>query len=116
VSEKRLQAWRLGHRAEAYTTLILRCRGYRLLATRWKSPFGEIDLIMRRGETICFIEVKARAQVDAGLESLRPQQCERIRRAAQLWLSQQRESTLQPVRFDLMVISGWRWQHVRNAF
>jgi len=64
----RQKAWRYGQAAEAICTLSLRLRGYRILARRFKTPLGEIDIIARRGNRIAFIEVKARQD----LEQARP--------------------------------------------
>ena len=44
----------------------LQNRGMVLLARRYRSPFGEIDLVMRDGETLVFVEVKARSKGRAG--------------------------------------------------
>ena len=56
-----------GRWAELVALWALRCKGYRLLAHRYKSHAGEIDLIMRKGEVTAFIEVKARATRDAAI-------------------------------------------------
>ena len=60
MSKTREQAERHGRTAETIALWYLRCKGYRLLTQRFKSPMGEVDLIMRKGETTVFVEVKAR--------------------------------------------------------
>ena len=66
----RKRAERGGHLAELAALWAMRCKGYRLLASRYKTPMGEIDLIMRRGNVTCFIEVKKRASDDAAIFSV----------------------------------------------
>ncbi len=62
MSRTREKAEKRGHFAELVALTYLRLKGYRLLAQRFKSPQGEVDLIMRRRDVTAFIEVKARAQ------------------------------------------------------
>jgi putative endonuclease len=50
-----------GRRAETIAAWWLRLHGWRILAKRARVPGGEIDLIARRGRTLAFVEVKARA-------------------------------------------------------
>jgi hypothetical protein len=56
---RRREGW--GRKAESLAAFALRLKGYRVLAGRLRTPAGEIDLIVRRGATIAFVEVKARA-------------------------------------------------------
>ena len=69
---RRKRAERHGHWAEAMAIAALSLKGYRLLARRFKTPHGEIDLIMRRGRATVFIEVKQRADLDSALLSVSP--------------------------------------------
>ena len=70
ASERRRAAYRHGHLAEAAALLLLLAKGFRPLARRYKTPLGEIDLIVKRGRTIAFVEVKARALERDALESV----------------------------------------------
>jgi putative endonuclease len=91
--------------------------GYRVHERRWRSPYGEIDVIARRGRTICFIEVKARTNVEEALFALQPRQQQRILRAARAYLAAHPKSAGLEIRFDLMVVAGYRWpRHLRHAF
>ncbi|MFW5833612.1 MAG: YraN family protein, partial [Pseudomonadota bacterium] len=52
---------RRGHDAEARAAWWLRLKGFRILACRYRTPVGEIDLVARRGRLLVFVEVKYRA-------------------------------------------------------
>ncbi|MGQ0559662.1 MAG: YraN family protein [Sphingosinicella sp.] len=57
----RQRAERGGRRAERIAAWWLRLKGWRILAVRSRTSVGEIDLVARRGRTLAFVEVKARA-------------------------------------------------------
>ncbi len=75
-----------GRRAEIISAWLLRLKGYRILAQRFKTPVGEIDLIAKRASIIAFVEVKARPSAAAAMESVSARQRRRIARAALLFL------------------------------
>lgn len=79
---KRLAAERRGHRGEAVAALWLRLHGWRILARRLRTPVGEIDLVARRGRTVAFVEVKARATVAEADLSLDRNRLRRVAAAA----------------------------------
>ena len=62
-------------------------KGYRILARRVRTPYGEVDLIAVRGRRIAFVEVKRRATRLECEAALTPRQAGRIARAAEFWLS-----------------------------
>ena len=83
-------AWRhfgLGISAESRAAAWLIAHGYRILARRWKSPLGEIDIIAARRHLLIFVEVKARATLDDAAESVTERQKQRIAAAAEIWLA-----------------------------
>ena len=86
-ARSRQAAYRYGHVAEAAAALLLMAKGFRLLARRYKTPLGEIDLIAKRGKRIVFVEVKARPTFDEALDSVGPESERRITDAADLWLA-----------------------------
>ncbi len=94
-----------GRRAEWIAIWWLRLKGYRVLAQRTKTPVGEIDLILRRRDLICFVEVKARARIDDALSSLTQSQCRRIERAAEYWTRNRADMRALDHRFDLVAIA-----------
>lgn len=117
MAEPRRGAERRGRLAEIAALWSLRLKGYRLLAHRYRSPMGEIDLIMRRGEVTAFIEVKQRATTEASLESVTPHQARRIAAAASSWMGRDPRAAKQFCRFDIVAVSPYHWpRHIENAF
>ena len=114
---KRLAAFRLGVSAESVAAVFLGAKGYRTIARRWKSPVGEIDLVIKRGGLIVFVEVKARKDFDQAAESVLVRQRRRIVAAAQAWLAAHPEHAGYDKRFDAVLVSPGRMpQHVVAAF
>ena len=96
--------------AELYAALFLICKGYRILAWRYKTPLGEIDLVASRGKMRVFIEVKARAGRKGGLDAVTLSSWQRIARAAQHFQVRHRNRAgSHPYwRYDLVVVTPWR--------
>jgi len=82
----RREAETRGRRAERVAALWLRLKGYRVLGRRVKTPLGEVDLIVRRGKALAFVEVKARDDDIGADAALGPGQVRRVGRAANLLL------------------------------
>ncbi len=80
---KRQRAERGGRRAEALAALWLRLKGWTVLARRARTPLGEVDLVVRRGRTLAFVEVKARASQAEAERSLDDFRLRRVAAAAQ---------------------------------
>ena len=114
---KRQAAFKLGVSAEARAALLLAAKGYRELARRWKSPVGEVDLVVRRGRTLVFVEVKARPRIDDAAWSVLTRQKRRIVAAAEAWLAAHPEHAGYDIRFDaVLVVPGRLPQHLVAAF
>lgn len=114
---RRRAAYRSGHSGERLAALRLMLTGYRILARRYRTKVGEIDLIARRGGVVAFIEVKRRGELTQGLEAVTPQARMRIRRAAELYLRRNPALAERALRFDVMVITPWAWpRHIVDAW
>jgi len=106
-----------GRRAEIMSAWLLRLKGYRVLAQRFKTPVGEIDLIARRASVIAFIEVKARPSAAAALESVSARQRRRIARAALMFLQKRPDLAADQMRFDLILVTpGQLPRHIVDAW
>ncbi len=114
---RRRDAERRGRRAEAIAAWYLRAKFYRILARRYRTPLGEIDLIARRGRTVVFVEVKSRPTGEAGLEAVTAKSRQRIARAAALWLAAHPAAAGLDQRFDVIVAApGRRPRHHAGIF
>ncbi|WP_167391576.1 YraN family protein [Mesorhizobium temperatum] len=113
----RQQAYWRGHRSEWLAAAALMVKGYRILARRHRTRFGEIDLIARRGDLVLIVEVKARRTLMEAMEAIAYESERRIESAADLWLSRQSDYGKLSVRFDMVAVLPWRWPvHVENVF
>lgn len=98
------------HWAEETARAYLEERGYHLVAANWVARGGELDLVMRRGELLVFIEVRQRRSDRFGTpaETLDPRKLARLRRTATEYLLRHHRTTDLPVRFDAVLVSGTR--------
>ena len=111
------QAWAWGLLAERICVWILRLKGYRILAQRFKTHVGEIDIVAQKGNLVSFIEVKARPNQRIGLECISSKQQQRIYHAAQIFLSKSLKKDFDRFRFDVMVVVPWCWPyHLKDAW
>ncbi|MBR0715256.1 YraN family protein [Bradyrhizobium liaoningense] len=117
ASPERVAAFRTGLSAESRAAAYLLAKGYRILARRYRTPHGEIDIVARRRDLIAFIEVKARASLDDAAYAVTPRQQQRIVNAAQGWLAAHPEHAEFELRFDAMLIAPRRLpRHLLAAF
>jgi len=95
----------LGRLGEGLACRELERRGYRILARRFRTRFGEIDVVAREGPTIVFVEVKARrgGAFGGGAVAVTPGKQRRITRLAEEYLLRARLRDV-PVRFDVVVV------------
>ena len=114
--QRRRLAWRFGRLGEALCAWRLRLCGWRLLARDVRTPVGELDLVVRRGRMLAFVEVKARS--DAGVnEPLTAHQRRRIVRAAAAYLAARPDLAGLDIRFDVMLVGRARLpRHLPAAF
>lgn len=105
---ERLAAFRLGLSAESRAALLLMAKGYRIAARRWKTPFGEIDIVARRRRALVFVEVKARGRADEAAEAVTERAKRRIIAAAELWLAHRPDDAHRDIRFDVILVTPGR--------
>lgn len=117
TTDKRRRRVRFGRFAETLCAWHLRLRGYRILARRFRTPLGEIDIVARRGGLVAFIEVKARRDLVQASESLSARQRHRITRAAAMYMQKQPPLQELDQRFDVMLVAPWSApRHVIDAW
>ncbi len=104
-------AFRTGISAESRAAAFLIAKGFRILARRWRSPVGEIDIIARRRSLLVFVEVKARERLDDAAWSVTERQRRRIIAAAEAWLAQHADDRIRDIRLDVMLVAPGRIPH-----
>jgi putative endonuclease len=109
--ENRRVAFRTGISAESRAAAFLIAKGFRILARRWKSPVGEIDIVARRRRLLVFVEVKARHDLDDAAWSVTERQRGRIVAAADAWLARYPDDRIRDIRFDAMLVAPGRIPH-----
>ena len=114
---ERQVAFRLGLSAESRAAAYLIAKGYRIVARRWRSGVGEIDIVARRRGTLVFVEVKARAKLDDAAEAVIVPQRRRIIAAAEAWLAEHPDDGNSDMRFDAVLVApGKMPRHIEAAF
>ncbi len=105
-----------GRWAELVATALLLAKGYRILARRHVTPYGEVDIIASRRDRIAFIEVKHRATRADAEAALTPAQGDRIARAADYWLSRHPTYLDRQIGLDAILVTARGWpRHIPNA-
>ena len=110
-------AFRTGISAESRAAAFLIAKGFRILARRWRSPVGEIDIIARRRSLLVFVEVKARADAEFGTaaEAVTAWKQRRLTRMARDYLT--REHIVdRPCRFDVVTVMFDRIEPVIEVY
>lgn len=111
----------LGHHAGAAAEDIVcrhyEARGLTLAHRRWRCKAGEIDLVLRDGEAVVFVEVKLAATHARAAEKLGPRQIARLFDAVEVFLGGEPAGALTEIRFDVALVdSGGRVEIRENAF
>lgn len=113
----RLEAERAGRWAEWLAAWRLRLAGYRVLTRNFRSPAGEIDLVVRRRRTVVFVEVKTRGTLADAAEAIRSGQQRRIRNAATAFLARHPHLNDCDLRFDAVLVApGHLPRHLPDAW
>ena len=109
AADKRRRAYKKGHRGEWLAAWILRMKAFRIVATRFKTKSGEVDLIARRGDLVLMVEVKARPTLEQAMDAVSHSALKRIEAAGDEWLARQQDHAKLSVRYDLIAVLPRRW-------
>ncbi len=104
----RKRRYRSGHTAEILAAAFLMARGHRILARRFKTGSGEIDLITLKAGRVGFVEVKRRATMAECEASITPKLRQRVRRAADVWMAKHPRDQQRACGFDIVFVLPWR--------
>ncbi|HSX07851.1 MAG TPA: YraN family protein [Candidatus Saccharimonadales bacterium] len=77
-----------GRRAESAAAAFLEHKGYLVVVRNWRTRMCEIDIVAKRGQELCFCEVKYRKtnRQGSGLDYITPKKLAQMRFAAQSWV------------------------------
>lgn len=118
ATKKTTQRRATGDHFEGAALSFLQARGLRLVRANFLCRHGEIDLVMRDGETLVFVEVRYRRSAAFGgaLGSVTAAKRRKLVSAAHLWLGWHRHDAARPCRFDVLAFEGASVEWVRAAF
>ncbi|MCB2127451.1 MAG: YraN family protein [Rhodobacteraceae bacterium] len=106
-----------GRVAETQVEAHYRGRGYQVAARRWRGPGGEIDLVLRAGDRLVFVEVKAARTHAIAAERLSFRQMSRIAASASAFLAGEPRGQDSEMSFEVALVDGaGRIGIVENAF
>lgn len=99
-----------GRRGETIAAWYLRCKGWRIVATRARVHGGEVDIVARRGRTLAFVEVKWRSTSEALTFAIDERRLRRVAVAAQT-LIEKYATPKDVTRIDVILLAPGRWPH-----
>lgn len=106
-----------GRLAETLAAALLIAKGYRIIATRWRGPAGEIDLVALRRRQLVFVEVRQRTDLADAAFSIGPEKRRRLERAAASFVAAQPAFADCDMRFDAVLMAPWSLpRHLPDAF
>lgn len=109
-------SYQKGLQAEARAEKHLIFQHYHIIANRYKTPHGEIDIICTKDQTLIAVEVKNRKSMQAGLESIRSKQKERIQNALHFFISHHSKYENFDCRFDVIILTPTAIRHLPHAW
>jgi len=116
MKQARAKAYRSGLFAETLTALLLRLKGHRIVAQRYRTPVGEIDLVALKGKRLAFIEVKRRKTKEEAAWML-PPGSDAASSDAQYWLAGHPDFGGHDIAFDVVLAAPFAWpRYMANAF
>lgn len=108
----------VGKEYEQQAAEYLQRQGFQILEQNFRSRFGEIDIVAKEGETLCFVEVKYRSGRDCGSpqEAVDRRKRRKISRMARFYLAKHGYDEWSPCRFDVVAMEPGQIELFRNAF
>ena len=105
-----------GRRGERRAARYLKRRGYKIVCRNFKCPFGEVDIIARKGEVLAFTEVKTRLSDSFGApsEAVNAARRRRYIQSARFYFAGREPDCV--VRFDIIEVTEEGVNHIENAF
>jgi putative endonuclease len=108
MKNKKHNAYYFGFFVEVFAVIYLRLKFYSIIARRFKSPFGEIDIIAKKNNQLIFVEIKARHNTSL-MDFISNRQQNRITKAAQYFLLKYSKYQSYNIRFDAIIMNRYFW-------
>ncbi len=113
---ERLARLKRGASGEFLAAILLMTRGYRILARRHRTPYGEVDIIAVRFGRLAFVEVKRRPTFAEAEAALSTHQARRIADAAEYWVAKHPRYRNHEMGLDAVLVVPRRWpRHLPNV-
>lgn len=104
-----------GYWGELCACIVLICKGFSIVARRYKTKCGEIDIIAKKGDLLIFVEVKARKDDEKCFIAITPKQMKRVQNASQIFLGKHPQYANFFTRYDVILVADWSIPlHVEN--
>ncbi|MDR2646185.1 MAG: YraN family protein [Holosporaceae bacterium] len=104
-----------GYLGEFIAVCLLKLKGYRILARRYKTVCGEIDIIAQRNDVVIFVEVKCRKNIDKCYNAITAKQLRRIQRASGIFMNYHKNLERNFSRYDVILVANWKLPvHITN--
>jgi len=115
--QSRQRALKWGQLAEWIAIFYLFAKGYRVLSRRYLARGGEIDIIATRKGLVAFVEVKARKDLESGIDAIHAGKINRFASAVDHWLMRNPWASDCVLRCDAIIIRPFRLPyHIEDAF
>jgi len=115
--QSRQRALKWGHLAEWIAIFYLFAKGYRVLSRRYLARGGEIDIIATRKDLVAFVEVKARKDLESGIDAIDTGKINRFASAVDHWLMRNPWASDCVLRCDAVIVRPFRLPfHIEDAF
>ena len=115
-NRERRRSERMGRIAELAAAGLLMLKGYRILGRRVRTGYGELDLIVRRGRKVAFVEVKYRRSLEIAEASVSHDQAGRVAAAAEQWMGRRPAFRDYSLSLDAAFLAPWRLpRHIVGA-
>lgn len=115
-----ITAYQKGVDAEALAEAYFKKAKYKILARRYKTKFGEVDLVLLKDDVVVFVEVKRRRNLEDSLYAVTSKNRQRVEQAALYFISQHEAYVDAGMRFDVFVVGQEdgeiQVQHLDNAW
>ena len=104
-----------GYIGEWIACIVLIFKGFSIVARRYKTKYGEIDIVAKRKKMLTFVEVKNRKNEEKCFIAITPKQMKRVQNASYMFISRNPKYLNFTTRYDVILVPNWRLPlHIEN--